>query len=73
MDKIRFLTNTHAMDQSKTLKSLYIGHEGKRYLFVGKPKATPMITYSQPELIKQGMIGIYERGSCGCSMCTKGD
>ena len=71
MEQIRHLTNTHVSEQASTLSALYAGHEGKRDLYVGKPNAVPMITYSQPELIKQGMVGIYEIGQCECSMCVE--
>lgn len=69
MKDVRFLTNTHVSEQSETLRSLYTGHDGKRDLYIGKPKAIPMVTYSQPELIKQGMVGVYERGRCDCRLC----
>lgn len=71
MEIHKHLTNTHISEQVRTLTALYAGHEGKRHLYVGKPNATPMITYSQPELIKQGMVGIYEIEQCGCSMCAE--
>ena len=59
MAKIKFLTNTHISDQTETLRALYAGHYNRK-LIIRKPKTTPMVTYSQPELIRQNMVGIYE-------------
>ena len=70
MKPIRYLTNTHVSEQANTLRALYAGHEDERDLFIGKPNAIPMVTYSQPELIKQGMVGVYERGHCECGVCV---
>ena len=61
MKPVRHLTNTHVSEQSNTLRTLYTGHEGKRDLYIGKPKAIPMVTYSQPELIKQGFLSEDQR------------
>lgn len=59
MTKLKFLTNTHISNQTETLSALHMGHNNRK-LIIKKPKATPMVTYSQPELIRQNMVGIYE-------------
>jgi len=65
----KWITNVHRTEESKTIHSLTVGHEGKRQLSSGHPRSTD--AYTEKQLDDMGMIGIWQNGKCDCAYCSK--
>ena len=64
----RWLTNLGESEGEFILSELSRGHI-QRTLFIGQPK--PTREYNTNELLNMNMVGVYDLGTCDCSICKK--